>query len=125
VTSSLGEQFAKALASKDAVQLKALLAPDLSFRAMTPGKFWESRDSGEVVDEIMLGTWFKPSDDIRALERVDTDSVGPRNRVAYRLRVVNGDGDHLVEQQCYFDDVDGRIAWLRVMCAGYLPADAT
>lgn len=44
-----------------------------------------------------------------------------RQRVGYRLRVRNDDGLHLVEQQAYLSERDGRIGWLRVMCAGYRP----
>jgi len=120
----VGQEFAEALAAKDADRLKALLAPTLDFRAMTPRKFWESGSSDEVVDEILLGTWFSPTDDVRSLDLVETSRVGPRSRVAYRCSVTNGDGDHVVEQQAYYDvdPTDGRISWLRIMCAGYLPA---
>ncbi|HEY7439033.1 MAG TPA: hypothetical protein VIC35_06510 [Acidimicrobiia bacterium] len=121
---SIGEQFADALSRKDAAELKALLQPGLDFRAMTPRKFWESDDPAVIVDDIMLGTWFDPTNEITSLAQVETGSVGSRNRVAYRLEVVNGDGVHHVEQQCYFEVENGKISWLRIMCAGYVPADA-
>jgi hypothetical protein len=37
--------------------------------------------------------------------------------------VRNDEGLHLVEQQAYLSERDGRIGWLRVMCAGYRPVD--
>jgi hypothetical protein len=53
--------------------------------------------------------------------RVETDDVGARHRVGYRLAITNDDGDHVVEQQAYYEDDGDRITWLRVLCAGYQP----
>ena len=36
----LGSQFVAALAAKDTDRLVALFAPNVDFRAMTPGRFW-------------------------------------------------------------------------------------
>ena len=36
------------VAAQDAVALKALLAPDVIFRALTPGKSWESEGADTV-----------------------------------------------------------------------------
>jgi hypothetical protein len=124
VSQSIGEQFADALCRKDASGPKELLEPGLDFRAMTPRKFWESDDPAVIVDEIMLGTWFGPGNEITSLEHVETGEIGSRHRVAYRFAVVNGDGVHNVEQQCYFEVEHGKISWLRIMCAGYMPVDA-
>jgi hypothetical protein len=33
--------------------------------------------------------------------------------------VRNDKGLHLVEQQAYLSERDGKIGWLRIMCAGY------
>ncbi|HVF04298.1 MAG TPA: hypothetical protein VNA20_05625 [Frankiaceae bacterium] len=117
----LGERFARALAAKDVVGLRSVLAPDVDFRAMTPKRFWESSSAEEVVSSVLLGTWFKPSDRIEALVSVSGESVADRERVTYRLRVGNDDGPHLVEQVAYYAADGDRITWLRVMCAGYRP----
>ena len=125
MTTDAGERFARALAAKDADGLRAVLADDVDFRAMTPRKFWESSSAAEVVDDIVLGQWFGPDDAIEGLEKVETDEVADRSRVGYRLRVRNADGAHLVDQQAYYAVEGDRIAWLRVMCAGYRPLDET
>ena len=52
---------------------------------------------------------------------METDAFADRERVGYRLRVRNTDGLHLVEQQAYLTERDGRIGWLRIICAGYRP----
>ena len=121
MTATLGEQLAKAIAAKDVDTLRRVLADEIDFRAMTPGKFWESTSADEVVDRIILGKWFSPSDHLDALERVDGGEVGGRNIVTYLLRGHNGNGPFLVEQHAYYDVVDDRIAWLRVACSGYRP----
>jgi hypothetical protein len=123
VTDDLGERFARALGSKDADGLKAVLRADVDFRAMTPSKFWEAHDRDEVVDRIMLGTWFDAGDDIVDVVSVETSTVGPKRRVAYRFKVTNADGDHVVEQQAYLEPDGDVIGSLRIMCAGYLRAE--
>ncbi len=117
----IGERFAKALADKDAVGLKALLRSDVDFRAMTPGKFWEATDTDVIVDETMLGTWFNPERRIVELLAVETDSVGSLGRVGYRFKVERPEGNSVIEQQAYFETDGEKISWLRIMCTGFLP----
>ncbi|MEY2450707.1 MAG: hypothetical protein QOD92_281 [Acidimicrobiaceae bacterium] len=122
--SSAGEQFARALGTKDAAALRQILHPDLDFRAMTPGRFWEASDVDTVIDEVLLGKWFEPTDDVREIVSVETgDDVGAVHRVGYRFNVTNADGDFAVEQQAYYNvDDSGQISWLRVMCCGFVPS---
>ena len=119
MASDLGMDFAEALAHKDAARLKALLRPDVGFRAMTPGCFWESDSANTVVDDILLGQWFEPCDEITHVSGIETATIGPRQRVGYRFGVTNGEGDVVVEQQAYFEADGDQIGWLRVMCAGF------
>ncbi len=116
----IGERFAHALANKDAVGLKALLAAEVDFRAMTPAKFWESHDVDAIVDETILGTWFAPEGRITEVLSVQTEVLGSRHRVGYRFAVNRPDGDYIIEQQAYYESGGGRITWLRIMCSGYL-----
>jgi hypothetical protein len=118
-----GEAFAQAIAAKDADALKKLLSPDLDFKALTPGRFWEADGVDEIVDDVIFGLWFASSDEIEELESVETSSVAERDRVAYRLRVRNPDGIFLVEQQAYYDTDCEKISWLRILCAGYQPTN--
>jgi hypothetical protein len=119
VTESLGEAFARAVAAKDHDRVRELLHPDLDFRAMTPSRIWEAADADELMQ--VLGTWFDEGDEIEGIDAIDVDTFADRQRVGYRLRVRNADGPHLVEQQAYLSPQDGRIGWLRIMCAGYRP----
>jgi hypothetical protein len=119
----IGERFARAVGAKDAPELKALLHPEVDFRAMTPAKFWESADVDEVVDETIIGTWFAPERRITDILAVQADTIGATHRVGYRFRVQRPDGEFVIEQQAYFRTTDGRISWLRIMCSGFLPLD--
>jgi hypothetical protein len=118
-----GERFARAIAAKDAPALLGLLAPNIDFRAMTPGRIWEVDSPAQLVDEVILGTWFEPTDRIDAIEAIENGEVADRESVRYRFRVTNGDGAFLVEQQAYLGVSDEGIAWLRIMCSGYRPID--
>jgi hypothetical protein len=121
---TLGADFARALAERDAPCLSRLLAPELDFRAMTPNRTWQAQDPDGVL-EIVFGHWFEDNDRIDSLERIETDSFADRERVGYRLAVSNPEGRFLVEQQAYLSggEGDGRIAWMRVLCSGYRPLE--
>jgi hypothetical protein len=122
VQTTLGADFAQAIAAKDADRLRALLDPQIDFKAMTPRRTWEA-DSPDDVATIVFGSWCDDDDNIEGIEHLDTDAFSDRERVGYRFRVSNADGSHLVEQQAYLSPGDdGRIAWMRVLCAGYRPA---
>jgi hypothetical protein len=116
-----GERYVAALAAKDVDALRAVLDPAIDVRALTPRAFWEATGADDFVERIVLGHWFEPDDVITDVVRVETDDVGGRHRVGYRLAVTNADGDHLVEQQAYYESKGDRITWLRIVCAGYQP----
>jgi hypothetical protein len=120
---NVGERFVAALAAKDRDALTGLLQPDVDFRALTPSRFWEANDAATVVDDTMLGHWFEPQDVITEVIETESGRVGRRARLRYRLAVTSPDGPHVVEQQAYYETDGERISWLRIMCAGYLPAD--
>jgi hypothetical protein len=77
-----------------------------------------------VAQEITLGKWFGPGDDIVELCSVTAGRVAEREHVAYRVRVRRSGSDYVVEQQAYYD-VDGpQITWMRILCSGYQPVRA-
>jgi hypothetical protein len=118
---TLGADFAAALAAKDSDRILELMHPEIDFRAMTPSRFWEAADR-EAVLSVLLRQWFEDSDEIEALGRLESDAFADRERVGYRFSVRNPDGRFLVEQQAYLSERDGRIGWMRVLCSGYRPA---
>ena len=121
VTTELGAELARAVAAKDAARLRALLADDVDFRGLTPGRAWDAAGADEVVD-VFFGHWFEDTDVIEEVDRVETDAFADRERVGYRLRVRSDGVAHLVEQQAYLSPAeDGRIGWLRIVCSGFRP----
>lgn len=116
----IGVEFANALARKDFTRIGELMQEDIDFRAMTPRRNWEASDPQTVVREI-LAKWFEDSDEIREMDSMESDSFADRERVGYRFRVHNPEGEFLVEQQAYLSERDGRISWMRVLCSGFRP----
>ncbi len=118
---TVGEQFAVALAAKDSDRLHALLADPVDFQALTPGRHWQARTPDKVIDGIILGVWFGPNDDIHELRAMSSGHVADRERVTYRLGVRRDNREYVVEQQAYYDSDGSRINWLRLLCSGYRP----
>ncbi len=115
----LGAAFVDAVVAGDADRARRLFATAVDFRAVTPGRAWQADTAADVVDGIVLGTWFGPDRSPRRLLRVETDRVGDRAKVSYRMRVHGADGDSVVEQTAYFSVADGRICWMRLACSGF------
>lgn len=119
-----GSRFASALAAKDRGALRELLHPEIEFRALTPNRVWEAFDPDAVL-EIVFGSCFEDSDEIRALESIETGAVADREQLRYRLAVSNPEGSFVVEQQGYLvAGDDGRIEWMRMVCSGFRPVGA-
>ncbi len=119
-TTTLGADFARALAAKDSAAIRELIHPEIDFRGLTPSRSWEASNRDELIS-ILFEDWFEDKDQIEALESVESDSVADRERVGYRFSVNNPDGRHVVEQQAYLAERDGQICWMRVVCSGFRP----
>jgi hypothetical protein len=118
--SSLGREFAEALARKDFQRIGELLDPQVDFRGLTPNRNWEASSPAETVSNVMT-QWFEDSDHIDELIEVQTGAFADRQQMTYSFRGHNEDGPFVVEQQAYFTERDGRIAWMRVLCSGFRP----
>lgn len=120
---TVGAEFARALAAKDSARLLDLMHPQIDFRGLTPNRHWEAGDP-EAVISVLLDQWFEDKDEIEGVEGLESDSFSDRQRVGYRFSVRNPDGRFLVEQQAYLQASDGQIDWMRVLCSGFRPAPA-
>ncbi len=114
----LGQRFAEGIFKRDRSALLAVLADELDFRGLTPGRSWKATSSTAAIDDIVLGHWFVETD---VLETIDltTSFVNDRHHVSYRFSGHNPDGPFVVEQQAYFDTANGHIAFMRVLCSGF------
>lgn len=123
--STLGPRLAQAIAVKDTAAVRALLAPDVDFRGLTPGRAWEGSTADDVVD-VLFGCWFEDHDEITAVLDITAGApVADIDRVSYRFALRTPDGDHVAEQQAYYRSDGERITQLRVMCSGFRPVVAT
>jgi hypothetical protein len=119
-TETLGVRLARAIAAKDEVALRAVLADDVDFRGLTPGRTWEGSGPDAVV-ETVLGSWFEPDDEIeRVVDVSERDDVADTSHVSYRFDLVTPTGPYVAEQQAYYRGTDA-IEHLRVMCSGFRP----
>lgn len=116
----VGDAWVRAIAADDEAALLDVLDPSVDFRALTPGGDWEASTSADAA-AIVLGRWFAQPRRIEAIERVDHAEVGERQRTGYRFSATTADGHAVVEQQAYFDVVNDRITWLRILCTGFQP----
>ncbi|QIM21031.1 hypothetical protein G7075_07620 [Phycicoccus sp. HDW14] len=120
--STLGPRLAQAIAAKDAAAVRELVADDVDFRGLTPGRAWEGTGPDALV-EVLFGSWFEEADEVRALLDVTTGApVEDTLRVSYRMALRTPDGDFTAEQQAYYRTHDDRISHLRVLCSGFRPA---
>ena len=113
---SLGVAFAQALADGDFAKLAELLHPEVEFRALTPGRTWEPVTRADALD--VLRTWFGDCE-VRDTLRLETGEIAGRQHVTYRYRGERPDGPFLIEQQAYYDENDGQIGWIRILCSGF------
>jgi hypothetical protein len=114
-----GERFVHALAAKDGDALRGLFADRIDFQGLTPGRHWQTDDPRELVEDILLGAWFEPTDAVEQLLAVGVGAVADRQHLSYRFAVRNLDGEFVVEQQAYFLMEGSTISWLRILCSGY------
>jgi hypothetical protein len=119
MSATIGEQFARALAARDPEAMREVLAPEIDFRGMTPGKFWESASRDDLVQRILFDRWMDAAVLVDTVEITGTGAVGNRSRIGYRFRGTRPAGPFDVEQQAFYTEQDGRITWLRIMCSGF------
>ena len=119
-TETLGVRLARAIAAKDEAALRAVLADDVDFRGLTPGRTWEGTGPDAVV-ETVFGSWFEPDDEIeRVVDVSERDDVADTSHVSYRFDLATPSGSFVAEQQAYYRGGE-TIEHLRIMCSGFRP----
>jgi hypothetical protein len=113
----------EAIVAQDLQAAVALLDPEIDFRAMTPNRIWEAQDPAGV--EGVLREWFEdPDEDVHGVEATAPVPIQGTVRVGWLVHISDADGPHVFEQQAYVRERDGRIAWMRVICSGWIPLPA-
>src|SRR3954466_6089863 len=103
---SLGARMARAVGGKDASTLRALFATPVTFRAVTPRRFWDAETAVGVVD-VFLSVWFGPDKHVTEMTSLTTDNVGDVQKVSYRLKVGLASGPSVIEQVMYYTESKG------------------
>ncbi len=117
---SLGIELVYAIAAQDAGALRGLLSTPVTFRAVTPGRFWDAETAIDAA-EIIVGVWFGPDKHVTDIISLATDKVGDVQMVSYRLSVELESGPSVIEQVVYYTSTDDRITDLRLVCSGFRP----
>jgi hypothetical protein len=117
----IGTELAHAIAAQDPGALRELIATPVTFRAVTPSRFWEAT-TAEGVADVVLGVWFGSDKRVMEITSLATDTVGDVQKVSYRLSVELPSGPSVVEQVAYYTEADGQIVDLRLVCSGFRPA---
>jgi hypothetical protein len=117
---SLGTDLAHAIVSQDARALGSLISTPVTFRAVTPRRFWDAETAVDVAD-VILGVWFGPDKKVTEVSSLAVDSVGDVEKVSYRLRVDLESGPSVIEQVIFYTGADGQIVDLRLVCSGFRP----
>jgi hypothetical protein len=118
---SLGTELARAIPRQDAQALRSLISTPVTFRAVTPRRFWDAETAVGVAD-VILGVWFGRDKLVTEISRLATDRVGDVDKVSYRLGVDLESGPSVIEQVIYYTEADGQIIDLRLVCSGFRPA---
>jgi len=100
--------------------LRGLFSTPVTFRAVTPRRFWDAETAVGVAD-IILGIWFGPDKQVTDITSLKTDSVGDAQKVSYRLSVDLESGPSVIEQVVYYTETNGQITDLRLVCSGFRP----
>jgi hypothetical protein len=117
---NIGERFAAALLARDWAGVQAVLDPAVDFRGLTPGRAWEATTAADAVNQV-FSQWYECRDDAYEVLDIATGQVEGRQRVVYRYRLRDVDGEYVAEQTAYFDAEAGRITKLRILCSGPVP----
>jgi hypothetical protein len=120
VESGVASAFVDAIVARDVARAAGLLHPEIDFRAMTPRRIWEA--DGPAGVEAVFRAWFEdPDEDVQKVEATEPVSLEDTVRVGWLVHISDADGPHIFEQQVYVRERDARIAWMRVICSGWIP----
>jgi hypothetical protein len=120
---SVGDRFVHSLLAKDWTGVETVIDPVVDFRGLTPGSAWQATSAKSLIESVFQ-VWFEPNDDIYEIVAISEVAITTRSRIVYRFRLRNEGGDFICEQTAYYDEVEGKIAKLRILCSGFLESAA-
>ena len=110
--------FLTALARRNFQQLETSFQPDIHFRALVPLGLRTGVSSQETAG--WFSKWFSQADHFEVVQS-EIDHIADRLRIAYRIRLHDRQGWHVVEQQVYCTLKNERIEAMDLLCSGFRP----
>lgn len=112
--------FLNALAAREFTKAQSLLAADIQFRMLVPGRFMT--DQGAHATIRRFSGWFAGADQFQ-MQASSAQEIEGRAVVTYRLRLHDTRGWRLLEQHLMLDvGTDGRVEAIDLLCSGFLPS---
>ncbi|MDJ0457042.1 hypothetical protein PUN71_007515 [Arthrobacter sp. NQ7] len=112
--------FLNALSAREFTKAQLLLAQDIQFRMLVPGRLMT--DQGAHAAIRRFASWFGGADQFQ-VEASNAQEIEGRAVVTYRFRLHDVRGWLLLEQHLMLDvGTDGRIEAIDLLCSGFRPA---
>lgn len=112
--------FLNALAARDFTAAQSLLAQDIQFRMLVPGRLMTDQGANATIHRF--ASWFEEADQFQ-VEASSAQEVGGRAVVTYRFRLHDARGWQLLEQHLMLDvGTDGRVEAIDLLCSGFRPS---
>lgn len=118
--SYIGRRFLDHLVRGDREALLRLMAPEVRFRAVAPGRHWESHDPIEIVDDILLGDFFGPDVVIEKLHSAGFGAVADINSASYFVQMRHGHQRQKCQQHLFMDVRAGVVRSIHLSCTGFV-----
>jgi Sulfurtransferase TusA len=116
----VGRRFMAALVARDAKRLEECFQPNARLRALVPSGAQELHGARAIVRQFL--SWFGEPDGIEGVEET-ASPIANRVRLTYRVRERYSDADsEIIEQNAFYDAIDGRILTMDLVCSGHLQA---
>ena len=112
--------FLDALSRRDFVALTDSMAPNVAFRALTPGGIREASDAAAAT--AYFQRWFATQQEFAVID-AEVGQVGSRLSLRWRLRTCAAEPGAVgcVIEQHAFTTVEDRITALDLICSGFHP----
>jgi TusA-related sulfurtransferase len=115
------DRFAKAIASREYVEMFSALSRDVRFRYLIPAGPGRADGAADAVAKFL--EWFGDADTL-GIERVTAEPLADRTSLRYRFLLHEEDEWKEVEQQQFIDiDEDGLISTIDLLCSGFRPVE--
>jgi hypothetical protein len=112
--------FLNALAAREFTKAQSLLAQDIQFRMLVPGRLMTDQGANATIRRF--ASWFAGADQFQ-VEASSAQEIEGRAVVTYRFRLHDARGWQVLEQHLMLDvGTDGRVGAIDLLCSGFRPS---